>query len=131
MKIYLAVPLRASRNLDFARLLHGAIRESGHETVSDYVVCDDYDQGLLPSQIFERDIAALLSSDCIIADISSPSTGVGMELGFAHINSKKILLLASKGSEPSRLPAGIPGASIIEYASEQEAAAKLKVALEN
>ncbi|MFB6216879.1 MAG: hypothetical protein ABEJ72_07940 [Candidatus Aenigmatarchaeota archaeon] len=40
--------------------------------------------------------------DLVVADVSRPSTGLGIELGWADFFQVPILLIAEEGAEPSR-----------------------------
>ncbi len=59
--------------------------------------------------IHDRDMNWLLSSDVIVAEITTPSLGVGYEIGRALENGKKILALY-RNIEGKRISAMIKGA---------------------
>ena len=59
--------------------------------------------------IHDRDIKWLLSSDIIVAEVTTPSLGVGYEIGRALENGKKILALY-RNIEGKRISAMIKGA---------------------
>ena len=59
--------------------------------------------------IHDRDITWLLSSDVIVAEITTPSLGVGYEVGRALENGKKILALY-RDIQGKRISAMIKGA---------------------
>ncbi len=59
--------------------------------------------------IHDRDMNWLLSSDIIVAEITTPSLGVGYEIGRALENNKKILALY-RNLEGKRISAMIKGA---------------------
>lgn len=52
----------------------------------------DKDQGS-DKHIHDRDMAWLLNSDAVVAEVTQPSLGVGYEIGRAIDNNKKILCL--------------------------------------
>lgn len=58
--------------------------------------------------VHDRDISWLLSSDVIVAEVSTPSLGVGYELGRALEHNKKILCLY-KNNSPKNLSGMISG----------------------
>jgi len=67
--------------------------------------------------IHDRDIEWLLSSDVIVAEVTTPSLGVGYEIGRALENGKKILALYRniKGRRISAMIKGAEGVIAKEY----------------
>ena len=59
-------------------------------------------------EIYKRDKAWIEQAEFFVADVSSPSLGVGYELGLAESLGKKILCLYNKNSE-TKLSAMIAG----------------------
>jgi hypothetical protein len=76
-----------------------------------------------PCQIHERDLTWLQSADVIIAEVSTPSVGVGYELGRAVAMGKPILCLFRKHEEKilSGMISGSPGIVSVVYESLEEA----------
>jgi hypothetical protein len=66
------------------------------------------------------------SSDIILAEVSKPSHGVGMEIMLAYMEGKRIILLAKKDVKLSALLEGIKDAVIIRYEDEEELLEKLR-----
>ena len=64
---------------------------------------------------FERAEAMIREADLVIADLSSISTGAGIELGIAHILGKKISVFAKRDSNVSGLAIGMLGDGSINY----------------
>ncbi len=80
----------------------------------------------------DYDLKQVKESDLIICDISEISTGMGIELGIAHENNKKILFFYEKGSYISNMISGsFKDAHFIEYANTDELVGKLKFELKN
>ncbi|NHJ13226.1 MAG: hypothetical protein EAX95_06085 [Candidatus Thorarchaeota archaeon] len=80
-----------------------------------------------PEAIFQRDVDALRKSVLVIAEISSPSHGVGMEIMLAIELEKPLILFHHKAaSRISKMVTGAPGCAIFEYQSVEEAAAILR-----
>lgn len=102
----------------------------GHDVVSKWVNEADPGYSITPLQVFERDTRGVENSDVLVADISMPSHGVGMEIVLAYTHGKRIICLFMKGAVISRMIRGIPGAFLIEYESEKEMAERLKKLLE-
>lgn len=77
---------------------------------------------LTDTEIFERDMAWIKESDVVVAEVTTPSLGVGYELGQAESMGKKIICLYRK-VEGKRLSAMISGNSymkVFEYESLED-----------
>ena len=74
-------------------------------------------------EIYERDLGWLHSSDVVIAEVSTPSLGVGYELAVAEKLGKRILCLfrPGKGKHLSAMIAGNGHFEIREYGTVGEA----------
>jgi len=103
VKAYLSVPIIANRSIDGARLMAEAIRAAGHELVSPWVLTDGETRPSNSVNIFLRDKSAVERCDLIVADVSRPSTGVGMEVMAAFVAKKRIVLVAEVGSTITRM----------------------------
>ncbi len=129
MLIYLAVPLTYNREQSLAGAVAGAIEELGHQITSKWVLDRDPSWGLPVEQVAKRDFDALEASDAIVAEISTPSHGVGMELEFAVMKGKKVICLRRPDSRVSGLIAGTPSISVLTYIDREDAARQVKGAL--
>ena len=58
--------------------------------------------------VYERDIAQLEKSDCLVAYVGEPSTGTGLEIEHARIKNIPVYLLYEKGKNISRMLLGCP-----------------------
>ena len=92
------------------------------EHIGDSMVVES-EEGLSDQEIFTRDMDWLQSSDQVIAEVSTPSLGVGFEIGMAQAYGKKILCLfrLEKGTALSAMIAGNPNVKVQGYKTEQEA----------
>ena len=81
------------------------------------------DQHLSDTEIFQRDVEWLDSADVIIAEVSTPSLGVGYEIARAVSLNKRILCLsqADKNAQLSAMITGCPDLKIAVYSSIDEA----------
>ncbi len=75
------------------------------------------------TMIHQRDMEWLLAADAIVAEVSTPSLGVGYEIGRALENQKPVLCLYRKGSLKtlSAMIAGSPDLKVVHYSELQEA----------
>jgi len=81
------------------------------------------EEGLSDQEIFNQDMDWLQSSDLVIAEVSTPSLGVGYEIGMAQAYGKKILCLFRLEKRPalSAMIAGNPNVKVQGYQTRQEA----------
>ena len=103
MEIYFAGSIRGGRNdketyLKIIDLLkkYGSVLT---EHIGDHKLTDQGELNVTDEFIYERDMAWLKKSDLIVADVSTPSTGVGYEIAYAESLNKKVLCLYREGSE--------------------------------
>lgn len=75
------------------------------------------------STIHQRDMNWLLSADLVVAEVTTPSLGVGYEIGRAVENKKPVLCLYRTGPEKklSAMIAGCPDLNVARYSSLNEA----------
>ena len=124
-KIYLAVPIINYYNQDLTKRLADLILELGFELSSPWVL-SGMDVDISPKEVFVRDTMGVKSSDIILAEVSKPSHGVGMEIMLAYMEGKRIILLAKKDVKLSALLEGIKDAVIIRYEDKEELLEKLR-----
>jgi nucleoside 2-deoxyribosyltransferase len=72
--------------------------------------------------IHDRDLGWLKSSDCLVAEVTTPSLGVGYEIGKAAEWGKPVLCLyrPAEGRSLSAMIAGSDGVTLKEYQSTNE-----------
>ena len=121
MRIYLAVPLAYNRDQMLASALAHAIEKLGHTITSRWVLDKDPSWGLTYVQLATRDFDALEASDALLAEISTPSHGVGMEIEFAILKRKKVICLRRPDSKVSGLIAGTTTISVVTYLDREDA----------
>ncbi|MDI3540181.1 MAG: 2-deoxynucleoside 5-phosphate N-hydrolase [Methanolobus sp.] len=84
MKIFLSASIRGGRGLletymDILELL----QRHGHEVLSFHVAdpqLEEKESLMSEREIYERDMGFLTMSECVIAEVSTPSIGVGYEI---------------------------------------------------
>lgn len=83
--------------------------------------------------IHRRDMEWLLAADAVVAEASTPSLGVGYEIGRALENRKPVLCLYRKGSPKklSAMLAGSPDLTVVTYSELQEALDAIDVFFNN
>ena len=121
MRVYLAVPLAYNRDQMLAAALANAIEGLGHTITSRWVLDKDPSWGLTFDQLAKRDFDALDASDALVAEISTPSHGVGMEIEYAVIKGKKVICLRRPDSKVSGLIAGTKSIIVATYLDREDA----------
>ena len=110
----------ANRALPRARLIEKAIKDAGHEIISPWVLGPIESAGPSITDVFQRDKKASEECDILIADITEPSIGVGMELMAAYIARRRIILVAKRGKVTSRMLLHMDRKETVEYEVEDE-----------
>ena len=112
MKIYFAGAIRGGR--DDAKLygeIIGYLGSKGRvltEHVGDKHIDSMGEKGGIDAAIYQRDIKWLQSADVVVAEVTTPSLGVGYELGIAEKLKKPILCLY-RPREDKRISAMVKG----------------------
>ncbi len=126
MKIYFAGSIRGGREdapvYDALIVYLRSFGEVLTEHVGDPSLSQKGDDGPDDRHIHDRDMAWLSACDLVVAEVSSPSLGVGYELGVARSLKKSILCLyRPMANRPlSAMIAGSPGIRTAEYGTIDE-----------
>lgn len=122
MKIYFAGSIRGGRDdKDLYLQLIQHLAKYGQvltEHVSDENLTEFGEYGPSDEWIYNRDIDWVRQSDVVIAEVSTPSLGVGYEIGKAEDMNKKILCLY-RNQQNKRLSGVISGNSNVKIARYQ------------
>ena len=121
MKIYIA----HAKASDFQNELYKPIKESTAFKEHTFVLPHDGTDALFNSKEFFK-----TDCDLVIAEVSYPATGLGIELGWADILNVPIVCIYHKGSKvPGSLKAITQ--SIFEYDGPADMMEKIEKAIEN
>ena len=120
MKVYLSVPMIANRAVDRAKLMAKAIQDSGHEVTSPWVLGPIEKSGHPEVNVFERDTEGAEKCDTLVADVSEPSIGVGMEIMAAYKAGKRIVLVVKRGKVTSRMLLHMNRKETVEFDQDSE-----------
>jgi nucleoside 2-deoxyribosyltransferase len=127
MKIYFAGSIRGGReDAALYEELIGYLGTFGHvltEHIGNRILSGHGETVPDDRSIYERDLHWLEAADAVIAEVSTPSLGVGYEIACAVHLKKRVLCLYSPGKR-KRLSAMIAGCGEVtnaEYRSLQEA----------
>jgi len=86
------------------------------------------------AEVYKTNFEMIKKSKLIIAEISYPSTGTGMEIGFALLMDKPVICLARENFDVTSMvlgPVHLGLINFIRYKDEKEALGKLDKILKN
>ena len=78
-------------------------------------------------EIYNRDIEMLNECDLLIAEVTTPSLGVGYEIAYAEKLNKRIICVYEDGINLSSMIQGNKKLTFISYKSMDELASKLQI----
>jgi nucleoside 2-deoxyribosyltransferase len=120
LKVYLAVPLVSNRSINRARLMAKAIRDSGKVVASPWNLDPLEVSSPGAVNVFDRDRIGSENAEVMVADVTDPSTGVGMEVMAAYKAGRKIILVSKRGRRVSRMLEDMDRKEKLEYTEESE-----------
>ena len=121
MKIYFAGSIRAGReDVSTYKAMITYLRSIGEVLtmhVGDRSLSEKGDDGPDDRDIHDRDMAWLIECDIVVAEVSTPSLGVGYELGLAVTLNKPVLCLhrPTEARPLSAMIGGSPGIKTAYY----------------
>jgi 2'-deoxynucleoside 5'-phosphate N-hydrolase len=127
MKIYFSCSLTGGRTDEAA---YGAIVDhllaGGHDVLTAHLARPevmDLEQVVEPGEVYQRDIEWIRECEALVAEVSTPSHGVGYEIAYALERAKPVLCCARRGARVSKMLTGnsAPGFRLIIYREPQEA----------
>lgn len=127
MKIYFAGSIRGGRDdKDLYQKLITYLNEYGTvltEHIGKSTLLETGETEPSDEWIFERDMKWIEQSDVLIAEVTTPSLGVGYEIGKAESMGKNLLCLyrPQKGKRLSAMVSGNSKANVQEYQTLEEA----------
>ncbi len=126
MKIYFAGSIRGGRDdqklyLDVIEML----RQYGEvltEHIGDFMLNEKGEESLSDKEIHDRDLAWLKAADVLVAEVTTPSLGVGYEIGKAAEWKKPVLCLyrPGEGRRLSGMVAGCDEVKTCQYQTSDE-----------
>lgn len=125
MRVYLAAAMTSpNRELSAIQGLARALEASGFEVLTKHVADPkgkERDESLTDQEIAKRDLNWLGQAHCLVAEVSTPSHGVGIEVMAAAQRGLPVLLLARESAPVSRLLKGLPGVTFSWYRDGDDA----------
>jgi nucleoside 2-deoxyribosyltransferase len=110
MKIYFGGSITGGRQyVETYQKIVSYLKSAGHQVLTEHVAHPDVlelEKKFTPGQIYTRDIQWLHQCDCLIAEVSNPSLGLGYEICYALRINKPVLGLYQKGIFLTRMLIG-------------------------
>ena len=135
MNIYFACSITGGRDFEAVyQEIVAALLADGHEVPTAHLA----DPGVKqleaiasPSQVYERDVAWIRACEALVAEVSTPSHGVGYEVAFALSLGKPVLCLFQEKQPVSKMITGNshPNLRVRAYQSASEAVAEIRAFL--
>ncbi len=130
-RVYFCGAIRGGRRLQprYARLI-AALHAAGWTVLTPHVgdpgvMALEGSSGWSSAEIVRRDMAALAEADLVVAEVTVPSLGVGMELAIALARGLPVVALVEAGTALSALVEGDDRIQLICYDSEDQAVRSL------
>jgi len=127
MNLYFACSITGGRAFESVyQAITRTLLEDGHEVPTAHLA----DSGVKalelivsPRQVYERDVAWIRACDALIAEVSTPSHGVGYEVAFALSLEKPVLCCYQEGQPVSKMITGNshPNLHLATYRNVDEA----------
>ncbi len=126
MNIYFGGSIAGGRDfLETYQEIVAYLKNNGHRVLTEHVVQPDVlelEKNFTAEQIYTRDIEWLKECDCLVAEVSNPSLGVGYEICYALRINKPVLCLYKEGVFLTRMLTGntADGILVKEYNNEND-----------
>jgi hypothetical protein len=92
-----------------------AIADAGHELASPWVLGPIEKGAPKVVNVFRRDKEGAETCDILVADVTEPSIGVGMEIMAAYKAGRRVILVVKKGNVTSRMLEHMDRKETLEY----------------
>jgi hypothetical protein len=137
MNIYFACSITGGREDEPTyQQIVAALQADGHEVPTALLAGSDVielEVIIDPVSVYTRDTGWIEGCDLLVAEVSTPSHGVGYEIGYALGLGKAVMCLHREGVAVSKMITGNrdPKLTVLSYADEDEAVRLLQAYLDN
>ena len=118
-RVFLSGSIRGGRRLvETYRFMADVMLSAGVEVLSEHVAREtvfDDERGMSEQDIFMRDVGGIQQCDCLVAEVSVPSIGVGYEICYAVGLEKPVLCVYERDSNVSAMVLGNNGVVAQSY----------------
>lgn len=121
MNIYFAGTIRGNKSTINLHNILNHLKQHGNVLSEIAFVENNWEvRNLTDEEIFKQDCSWIDQSNIVIAEVSSPSLGVGYELAYAEKKNKKVICLCQKDTHLSGMVSGNTYFEIHKYSDEKE-----------
>jgi 2'-deoxynucleoside 5'-phosphate N-hydrolase len=126
MRIYFSGAISGGRDhLPIYQHIVARLKSLGHTVPTEHVADPDVlieERAVSPRVVYDRDVAWIAESDAMIAEVSTPSLGVGYEIGYALQHGKPTLCAYRDGLFVSKMITGNPSPhlTVVIYRDDSE-----------
>ncbi len=137
MKIYFSGSISGGREHEVIyQHLVAHLQTLGHDVLSAHVadpIALEAERDLPPREVFERDVSWVKEGEAMVAEVSTPSLGVGYEYGLAVQLGKPVLCVYRSGLRLSKMITGnpAPNLTVATYATVAELDERVDAFLKN
>ena len=137
MNIYFSCSITGGRNEESTyQAIVMELERLGHEVPTAHLSTPqvmEMERVVDPVEIYERDMAWLRGCDAVVAEVSTPSHGVGYEVAYALTLGKPVLCCYKDGKKVSIIITGntTPGLRVARYARDSDALAQVRTFMED
>mgnify|MGYP001579857310 CR=1 FL=1 len=125
MKIYFSCSITGGRtDQPIYREMVRWMQAHGHHVLTAHLADPDIMKAELVADavtVCQRDIAWIDEADVVVAEVSTPSHGVGYEIAYAVMTATPVLCLARDGGRVSKMITGNDRLKFFAYRDEEEA----------
>ncbi len=123
-RVFLSGSIRGGRRLvETYRFMADVMLSAGVEVLSEHVAWEtvfDDERGMSEQEIFMRDVGGIQQCDCLVAEVSVHSIGVGYEICHAVGLKKPVLCVYERGSNVSAMVLGNKEVVVQSYGDPDE-----------
>ncbi len=110
MNIYFACSITGGRDFEpIYRLITAALLADGHQVPTAHLAGSEVmelEGRVDPGEVYERDTAWIRACQALVAEVSTPSHGVGYEVAYALSLGKPVLCIYREGQPISKMLSG-------------------------
>jgi len=125
MKIYFSCSLTGGRgDQPIYAALVARLQNLGHDVLTAHLAHSEalaVEGNQDDVTVYDRDTAWVRECDVMVAEVSTPSHGVGFEVAYALAYGKPVFCCARTGVPVSKMVTGCPDLTMARYASDLEA----------
>ena len=127
MNIYFACSITGGREFEpVFQAVVAAMLAAGHEVPTAHLATPEVREMeiiVAAAEVYERDVAWIRAADVLVAEVSTPSHGVGYEIGFALGLGKPVLACHRRDRGISKMISGNPDTNLTlrQYDTHEQA----------